>query len=99
MVDRGEEGWLLAALVDPSGATFADVECELAYLQVFDTVGSTFFDVYTASHPLRPGYELRRLFYWLNTHMIHVWLVGDRSYMDRTAEVVRKIRSYTTESN
>ena len=99
MVDRGEEGWHLAGLVDPSGAKFADVECELAYLQIFDTVGSTFFDVYTASHPLRPGYELRRLFYWLNTHMIHVWLFGDRSYMDRTAEVARKIRSYTTESN
>jgi hypothetical protein len=31
--------------------------------------------------------------------MIHVWLFGDRSYMDRTAEVARKIRSYTTESN
>lgn len=51
---------------------YADVEHELAYLQAFDTVGTDFFDAYTAQTPMRPGFEIRRLFYGLNTHMIHV---------------------------
>ncbi|HCQ04917.1 MAG TPA: hypothetical protein DIT99_31530, partial [Candidatus Latescibacteria bacterium] len=95
MVDRRGDEWHLTGLVDPSGAKFTDVEFELAYLQVFNTVGSPFFDRYTARFPLRPGYELRRLFYWLNTYMIHVWLFGDRDYGDRTAEVTASILLYT----
>ena len=94
MVDQRGDEWHLAGLVDPSGSKFADVECELAYLQVFDTVGGTFFDRYTDHHPLRPGYEVRRLFYWLDTYMTHVWLFGDQSYRDRTAEVAEAIAAH-----
>ena len=95
MVDRRGDEWHLTGLVDPSGAKFTDVEFELAYLQVFNTVGSPFFDRYTTRFPLRPGYELRRLYYWLNTYMIHVWLFEDRDYGDRTAEVTASILLYT----
>lgn len=91
MVEERRDGWHLCGLVDPSGSKFADVECELAYLQVFDTVGEEFFETYTAHHPLRPGYEMRRLFYWLDTYMIHVWLFGDQHYRDRVGEVVARI--------
>ncbi len=95
MVDRKEGGWHLTGLVDPSGSKFTDVEFELAYLQVFNTVGTDFMDIYSAAYPLRAGYEIRRLYYWLNTHMIHVWLFDDQLYNDSVAEVARDILRYT----
>lgn len=55
------------------------------------TVTPAFFEAYTSQPPLRPGYEFRRLFYWLNTHMIHVWLFGDQQYHDRVASVAAEI--------
>lgn len=82
--------WQISGFLDP-GAQYADREQELAYLQVFDTVGSEFMKIYTAQVPMRPEYELRRLFYWLNTYMIHVWLFGDQEYYDKTAWVVSQI--------
>lgn len=96
MVEQREDGWHLSGLVDPSGSKFADVECELAYLQVFDTVGKDFFDRYTEHHPLRSGFEVRRLFYWLDTYMIHVWLFDDAHYRDRTTETVDAIVANTS---
>lgn len=86
--------WRLSGLVDP-GAQYADVEMELAYLRVFQTVGTPFFDIYSASRPLRPGYELRWLVYWLRTYLIHVWLFGDQHYRDMTAWVAQELVSHT----
>ncbi|MGC9349677.1 MAG: fructosamine kinase family protein [Anaerolineae bacterium] len=86
--------WHLSGLVDP-GAQYADVEMELAYLRVFNTAGAAFFDVYTRHHPLRPGYELRWLVYWLRTYLVHVWLFGDQHYRDMTALVAGEIVSRT----
>ena len=91
MVELRGRAWHLSGLVDPSGSKFADVECELAYLEVFDTVGRGFFDRYAAHHPLRPGYENRRLIYWLDTYMIHVWLFGDAHYRERLAQTAAAI--------
>ncbi|MDP6039934.1 MAG: fructosamine kinase family protein, partial [Candidatus Latescibacteria bacterium] len=82
--------WTVSGFIDP-GVQYADVEHELAYLQAFDTVGAAFFDAYTAHVSMRPGFEFRRLFYWLNTYMIHVWLFGDRVYRDKTASVASAI--------
>ncbi len=90
MLGASPQGWALSGLVDP-GAQYADVEMELAYLRVFETVGSAFFDIYTAYTPLRPGYQLRSLVYWLRTYLIHVWLFGDQHYRDMTARVAREI--------
>ncbi len=90
MVVQADDGWHLSGLVDP-GAQYADVEMELAYLRVFQTVGSAFFDIYTAYTPLRPGHELRWLVYWLRTYLVHVWLFGDQHYRDMTALVAREI--------
>jgi fructosamine-3-kinase len=90
LVRSTDTGWHLVGVVDP-GAQYADVEYELAYLQVFGTAGDAFFDVYTARSPLRPGYELRRLYYWLNTYMIHVWYFGDAHYREMTARVAAEI--------
>ena len=90
MVAQKDSRWHLSGFLDP-GLQFADVECELAYLQVFDTVTPAFFEAYTSRTPLRPGYAFRRLFYWLNTYMIHVWLFGDQGYRDSVASVAAEI--------
>jgi fructosamine-3-kinase len=70
---------------------YAEVEKELAYLEAFDTVGEEFFRVYTVERPLRSGYEYRRLFYWLNTYMTHVWLGFGPGFRDRIAATCDRI--------
>lgn len=94
MVNNENGTWRLSGFIDP-GTQYADVEHELAYLQCFDTVGQDFFDAYTARTPMRPGFELRKLYYWLKTMMIHVWLFGEKTYGDRTARVAEKIATQT----
>lgn len=83
-------GWRLTGIVDP-GLQYADVEMELAYLEVFGGSRPAFFSAYTARQPLRPGYDYRRLFYWLNTCLIHVWLFGDEFYCQSTVQVADAI--------
>ncbi len=90
IVAQSKRKWIFSGFIDP-GVQYADVEHELAYLQAIDTVGTEFFDAYTAQTPMRPGFEIRRLFYWLNTHMLHVWLFGDREYRDKTASIASEI--------
>ncbi len=82
--------WRVTGFVDP-GAQYADVEMELAYLQACETVGPHFFDAYAARSPLRQGFERRRLFYWLNTWMIHVWLFDEPIYREKLTEVLSRI--------
>lgn len=95
MVVEEADGWHLSGLVDPS-AEYADVEMELAYLRGFQTVGSPFFEIYTAYAPLRPGHQLRFLVYWLRTYLIHVWLFGDQHYRDMTALVAKELVERTS---
>lgn len=95
IVRREDDRWRLAALVDPA-LQFADVDLELAYLEVFDVPRDTFFAAYADEHALRPGYEERRLFYWLHTALVHVALFGDRFFCDfaaRTAESISRCPS------
>jgi fructosamine-3-kinase len=90
MVDRRDDGWHLAGVIDPS-AQYADVEMELAYLRSFRDPWQAFFDAYTTLRPLRPGYEQRWLIYWLRTYIVHVYYFGDQDYRDITAWAARKI--------
>jgi fructosamine-3-kinase len=90
MVEQRSDGWHLSGLLDPVGLQYADVEMELSYLQAFDTVGQAFFNAYAASQPLRPGYEFRRLFYWLHTYMVHVWLGFGGEFDDRILAASRQ---------
>lgn len=88
---RLEDGrWQLTGLLDPD-LQFADVEFELAYLEVFDVRREAFFDAYADHQTLRPGYEQRRLFYWLHTALVHVALFGDAFYRDFTARTAASI--------
>jgi fructosamine-3-kinase len=92
LVEERQDGWHLSGLVDPSGAKFADVEIELAYLQVFDTVGPAFFERYSAQRPLRAGYEARRLCYWLETWLNHLHLFGGEDYRRCATETAASLR-------
>ena len=91
MVEQRSDRWHLSGLLDPVGLQYADVELELAYLEAFDTVGEAFFGTYTAARPLRQGYDYRRLFYWLHTYMVHVWLGFRGDFQDRICAVARQI--------
>lgn len=86
-----EDGrWRLTGLLDPD-LQFADVEFELAYLEVFDAARDAFFAAYADHHPVRPGYEQRRLFYWLYTALVHVALFGDEFFCHFTARTAERI--------
>ncbi len=91
MVQERDDGWHLSGLLDPIGLKYAEAEKELAYLQAFDTVGAGFFDTYTAQRPLREGFEFRRLFYWLETYMVHVWLGFGAEFRDRVVGTSRQV--------
>lgn len=81
MVARGADGGpRISGFVD-GAADFADVEYELAYLLVFNTVGQAFFGEYARFRPLREGFELRCRVYWLHTMLLHVRAFGDRHYV------------------
>jgi aminoglycoside phosphotransferase (APT) family kinase protein len=91
MVHERDDGWHLSGLLDPVGLQYADVEKELAYLQAFDTVGEAFFRIYAVRRPLRPGYEFRRLSYWLDTYMTHIWLGFGTEFHGRTIATCNQI--------
>jgi fructosamine-3-kinase len=91
IVQQDSTGWQITGLVDP-GTEYADVELELAYLESFDKPRPAFMEVYTRQQPLRPGYEVRRMIYWLLTYMIHVWLFGEQHYLDITANLAAELR-------
>jgi fructosamine-3-kinase len=90
VVRRADGHWRLTGLLDPD-LQFADVEFELAYLEVFDGPRESFFAAYTKHQALRPGYEERRLFYWLHTALVHVALFGDEFFCNYTARIAETI--------
>jgi fructosamine-3-kinase len=93
MVEPDNAGWRITGLLDPN-LQFADVELELAYLEVFDNRREAFFAAYTEVHQLRPGYERRRLFYWLHTALLHVALFDDEFFRDFTARTAGTITGH-----
>lgn len=90
MVDREGGRWRITGLLDPS-LQFADVELELAYLEVFDNSREPFFAAYAEHRPVRHGYEQRRLVYWLHTALVHVALFGDEFFCEYTARTAEQI--------
>lgn len=90
MVRPDGDSWRLSGLLDPD-LQFADVEYELAYLEVFDHPRDELFAAYRRRHAPRPGYEQRRLFYWLYTALVHVGLFGDEFFREFTARTAASI--------
>jgi fructosamine-3-kinase len=72
------------------GASFREVESELAYLRVFHTADATFFEHYAARHPIREGFERRSRVYWLNTMMLHVRVFGT-DYLAACEDLARQV--------
>ncbi|MHB0998846.1 MAG: fructosamine kinase family protein [Armatimonadota bacterium] len=86
MLDMRGDDWVITGFVDP-GTMYADVEFELAYLEIFQTVTGGFFDRYYKDRPMRGGYNIRKLYYWLNTMLLHVWFFGYDRYIERTEKI------------
>jgi fructosamine-3-kinase len=86
LAERLMHRWLVTGFVDPA-SRYADVEYELAYLECFGTVTGAFFERYRRERPACEGYEVRKLYYWLDTLMLHVWLFGDSPCVARTEEI------------
>jgi len=90
IVDVKEGKAFLSGFVDPS-AIYADPEYELAYLEVFRTVGEEFFRIYQQYFRIDPGYEVRRTLYHLHTMLVHVKVFSDASYIRRTEQLVNQL--------
>lgn len=81
----------IRAFIDAS-ASYCDPECELAYLQLFNTADDAFFETYRRRHPIRPGFSRRCRVYWLNTMLMHVRVFGDK-YVPRTEQLVAELKT------
>jgi len=80
----------LSGFVD-GGGDYAHHEYELAYLEVWQTVGPEFFSHYKLRHPLADGYHDRKRIYWLNTLLLHVWLFRSQGYIDAVERLAARI--------
>ena len=65
----------VTGFLDPS-LYHADADMELAYIALFNSFGSPFWDAYGALRPVRPGFETRRDVYSLYPLLIHALLFG-----------------------
>lgn len=90
MVREVQGEWWIVSLLDPN-LQFAPAELELAYLDVFDNERPDFFAAYHQTCERSPGYERRRLFYWLHTALVHVALFDEAFFRQFTARVARQI--------
>jgi fructosamine-3-kinase len=89
----GEPGGMdITGFLDPGGL-FADPEYELAYLQIWHTAGDGFFGAYAEHQAVAEGYELRRLFYWLNTLLLHVRAFKTAYYAQAATDLIRRLAS------
>jgi fructosamine-3-kinase len=65
-----------AVLIDPA-VYFADREMELAFILMFNTFGTTFFEKYNAVHPLSEDfYTVKVPLYQIYPTLVHVALYG-----------------------
>jgi fructosamine-3-kinase len=80
----------LSGFLDPGGL-FADPEYELAYLQIWRTADDRFFTAYADHQPVAEGYDLRRLFYWLNTLLLHVRAFRTDYYAQAATDLIRRL--------
>jgi len=82
-------GGRLVGFVDPA-PYFGDVEAELAFLQLFNTVGGAFFDAHHVMHPPRPGHQRRVRLHQLYPLGVHSVLFGGH-YAQDFAQTLRSL--------
>jgi fructosamine-3-kinase len=76
---------------DIGAADYIDPEYELSYLLGFRTVADPFFDVYSRTHPLRDGFEVRSLVYRLCNMMLHIRLMEWPMFIQGAEEVAAEL--------
>jgi fructosamine-3-kinase len=80
-----------ACLIDPA-IYYGDKEMELAFILLFDTFGETFFDRYSAVHPLSEDfYETKVPLYQLYPVLVHVALYGG-SYAGQLEQLLQRLK-------
>jgi fructosamine-3-kinase len=80
----------ITGFVDPA-IYYADPEIELAFITLFNTFGTTFFDRYGEIRPLDAGFwRERRQLYNLYPLLVHVHLFGG----DYVLSVDRTLRQF-----
>jgi fructosamine-3-kinase len=77
----------ITAFIDPA-IYYAHAEMELAYITLFNTFGTAFFQQYHALRPIEPGFfEERRDIYNLYPLLVHVRLFGG-GYVGSVAQIL-----------
>ncbi|HTW94302.1 MAG TPA: fructosamine kinase family protein [Tepidisphaeraceae bacterium] len=85
----GQGNWQVAALLDPN-CKYAHFEAELAYLELFQTVGPVFFKVYQRQRKLPAEYQrLRKPVYQMYAMLNHASLFGERCAAPLSAAIER----------
>ncbi|NQT20427.1 MAG: fructosamine kinase family protein [Planctomycetes bacterium] len=80
----------LSGFVD-GGGSYRHAESELAYLEIWQTVGSEFFEIYHRVHPPLAGYPRRRLIYWLDTLLLHVRCFKTHNYIRAAEQIIERL--------
>lgn len=71
-------GERVTGFIDPS-TCYGDAELELAYIDAFESFGSTFWNTYTDARPIDPDfYRIRRHVYALYPLLMHIYYFGER---------------------
>lgn len=83
----GGTGAVVSGLLDPK-AEFTDPDFEIAYLEVFHTVGPDFHETYRRAFPEGGTWPARRVLYFLHTMLVHVDRFGDPGYVRAASELV-----------
>jgi fructosamine-3-kinase len=87
---NGDGRWHVAALLDPH-CKFAHAEAELAYLELFQTVGPVFMKAYQRDRRLGEEYHrVRKPVYQLHSLLNHVHLFGE-PYAKRLSAAVERV--------
>ncbi len=81
-----------AILIDPA-ISFGDKEMDLAFIEMFDTFGNTFFEAYTEVHPLSEDYhEVKVPIYQIYPLLVHIALYGD-SYVGKLEQILKRLKA------
>jgi fructosamine-3-kinase len=87
---NGDGRWRVAALLDPN-CKFAHFEAELAYMELFHTVGPAFMKAYQRDQRLSEEYHrVRKPVYQLHSLLNHVCLFGEQ-YVKPMAAALEKV--------
>ena len=80
----------ISAFLDPA-VYYGHPEIELAFITLFSTFGTPFFDAYHALRPIRPGFfETRRDIYNLYPLLVHARLFG-ASYLSSVESTLARL--------